>query len=61
MSNIGSDTSDGDGEPRRPWILIDDEAGRMNRGQPNAGRIAEQLPDWDLLPPDELLHRGGGR
>lgn len=41
-----------------PQVAIDTEAGRLNKGEPDIGVIACQLPDWDLLPPDNLVRRG---
>jgi hypothetical protein len=53
----GSAVAENGARPLRPRILIDSEAGRLNRGQPDNDGIATQLPQWDLLPPHSLVQR----
>lgn len=55
-----------DGKPAEGWRARpsspgpDVSAQRPEPGHPDAGpgrNLAERLPDWDLLPPTELLQR----
>lgn len=44
-------------KPLRPLILRDVDAGKVGQGQP-ASAMAEGLPEWDLVPPLQLVQRG---
>jgi hypothetical protein len=57
MTKPTEDTTGPQVTPLRPPILIDADAGRLNKGDPDREAIARELPDWDLLPPHQLVGR----
>lgn len=57
MNDATDKPRDARATPLRPPILIDPEAGRLNKGDPDRAAIARELPEWDLLPPHQLVSR----